>query len=147
MTTAPTYPAESREAECDAVRIEKLTVLPGRIACDVVVDTRRPYTDAAFAARLCERVPTIVRHSCISKQGAVFGDVISCTSLAHVLEHLVIDLQASYGKSSDTLYMGTTEWVDEGKGIAHVEVSFTDDLVALRSFRDAMLIINETVIE
>ena len=36
----------------------------------------------------------------------------------------------------DFAFVGTTEWLDEARGLARVEVNFTDDLVALRAFRD-----------
>ncbi len=60
------------------------------------------------------------------------------------------------GMSADTLgkrllpgtfaFVGTSEWLDEAHGLACVEVNFTDDLVALRAFRDAAHFLNAVVV-
>ena len=81
--------------------------------------------------------------------GDTFGAVMEATSLPHLLEHLVIDLQtqaAPPDASPDTAYVGITRWTDENAGRAHIEVRFTDDLVALRAFRDAARFLNEAVV-
>lgn len=41
--------------------------------------------------------------------------------------------------------VGTSEWVDERAGLARIDVSFADDQVALRAFRDAVTFLNETL--
>lgn len=41
--------------------------------------------------------------------------------------------------------VGTSEWVDERAGLARIDVSFADDQVALRAFRDAVAFLNETL--
>ena len=61
-----------------------------------------------------------------------------------------IDLQVAAEKSGTLsqsfTYVGTTQWLDEQRGLARVEVNFTDDLVALRAFKDALCAINEAVV-
>lgn len=47
---------------------------------------------------------------------------------------------------SDLEVIGFTQWVDEAAGTALIEVSFADDLVALRAFRDALAFLNEAMI-
>lgn len=129
------------------LRIESLTVQPGRIVCEVRIDPARRYTDSGLAADLLEKHPTLACHACVNGVGDVFGDVIGHTAVPHLLEHLVIDLQArSGGRLSDT-FVGTTEWVDEAQGRAVVQVSFADDLVALRAFRDAADKINAAMLQ
>lgn len=41
--------------------------------------------------------------------------------------------------------VGTSEWADERAGLARIDVSFADDQVALRAFRDAVAFLNETL--
>ncbi len=41
--------------------------------------------------------------------------------------------------------VGTSEWADERAGLARIDVSFSDDQVALRAFRDAVAFLNETL--
>ncbi len=40
----------------------------------------------------------------------------------------------------------TTEWTDEAAGRARIEVSFLDDLVALRAFRDAIAFLGDAMV-
>ena len=134
----------------DTLAIERLVVGAGRIGCDVVFAAQAPRTtDPVLAARVCASFPNLPRHACVNGAGDTFGAVMEATSLPHLLEHLVIDLQtqaAPPDASPDTAYVGITRWTDENAGRAHIEVSFTDDLVALRAFRDAARFLNEAVV-
>ena len=122
----------------------------GRIGCDVTLTAHAPRTtDPVLAARVRASFPNLPRHACVNGAGDTFGAVMEATSLPHLLEHLVIDLQtqaAPPDASPDTAYVGNTRWTDENAGRAHIEVSFTDDLVALRAFRDATRFLNEAVV-
>ena len=89
---------------------------------------------------------------------------MDCTPLPHLLEHLVVDLQvrAESGQwftlpgaaaeappsmwraqRSDRPIVGTSEWLDEAAGTARIDVSFADDLVALRAMRDSVAFLNK----
>ncbi len=146
--------AARRQADgaAPALVIERLTVRSGRIACDLVVlPGVSPYTTPRLIRRVLPACPSIARHACVNDEGDTFAAVMNSTSLPHLFEHVVIDLQARAASasglsSSDAVFVGTTEWTDEAAGKAHVEVSFTDDLVALRAFRDAARILNEAVV-
>ena len=122
----------------------------GRIGCDVALAAQAPRTTSPqIAARVCASFPNLPRHACVNGAGDTFGAVMEATSLPHLLEHLVIDLQtqaAPPDASPDTAYVGITRWTDENAGRAHIEVRFTDDLVALRAFRDAARFLNEAVV-
>ena len=150
----------------EVVRIERLTVRDGCIACEVTVLPGSPRDSTPeIAARLTRRFPTLARHACVNEHGDTFGACMDATPLPHVLEHLVIDLQvradeerarrmrpeaansaAAVDGVSASAYVGTSEWTDESAGRARVEVSFTDDLVALRAFRDAAAALNDAVV-
>ncbi len=82
----------------------------------------------------------------MNEEGDTFAAVMDHTSLPHLLEHLVIDMQAQAVSDANAVFVGTTEWIDEFAGRARIEVSFTDDLVALRAFRDAIAFLNNTVV-
>ena len=133
-----------------ADRVVALVVGAGRIGCDVTLTAHAPRTtDPVLAARVRASFPDLPRHACVNGAGDTFGAVMEATSLPHLLEHLVIDLQtqaAPPDASPDTAYVGITRWTDENAGRAHIEVSFTDDLVALRAFRDATRFLNEAVV-
>lgn len=136
--------------------LERLTVRADRVVCDVLLAPGSPrMTSPALMACVCQAYPNLPRHTCVNDAGDTFADVMNRTSIPHLLEHLVIDeqvrsasSQASSNASADVgpVFVGTTEWTDEFEGRARIEVSFTDDLVALRAFRDAARFLNETVV-
>ncbi len=130
------------------LHIESLTVRRDRIVCSVVVDAPNRNTTEAFAKKLLQKFPSLAHHACVNNVGDTFGCVIAHTSLAHVLEHLVIDLQVREAHASPhARYVGTTVCTNKMAGQYRVEVSFTDDLVALRAFRVASEEINSLVLE
>ncbi len=142
------YPGES------VVHIDRFTVRADRVVCELTLAPQTPhYVTPELMAQVRAAFPDIAQHCCVNERGDTFGAVMNHTSVPHVLEHLVISLQVrttansqgavvgaqdAVGANSDTVFVGTTEWVNEAQGRARIEVSFTDDLVALRAFRDAI---------
>lgn len=138
------------------VRIERLVVKADRVVCFASFpDPALRESTPKLAARLVARFPALPSHACVNEIGTTFGDVIDATPLPHVLEHLAIDGQvraeaegavagAPAGFAAPScVYVGTSEWVDEGAGTARIEVSFADDIVALRALGDAVDALNE----
>ena len=144
----------------EPLTIERMTVRAGRLICDVALASGAPRNiSPQLAARVRAAFPNLPRHACVNDEGDTFAAVMDHTSLPHLLEHLVIDAQAraavealdarpAFGAAPapGTVFVGTTEWTDEFAGKARVEVSFTDDLVALRAFRDAARFLNNVVV-
>lgn len=137
----------ARDATAPALSIERLTVRADRLVCDVAL---APGAPRRTTPQLMERVraahPHVPRHACVNDEGDTFAAVMDSTSLPHLLEHLVIDLQAQAASNRDAVFVGTTEWTDEHEGRARIEVSFIDDLIALRAFRDAIAFLNAEVV-
>ena len=76
-----------------------------------------------------------------------FGDVMRETSVPHLLEHIIIDEQVrDESTPPHAVLVGTTAWLDEREGRARIEVNFTDDLVALRALREAVVFVNEGMV-
>lgn len=128
--------------------VERFTVRADRLICDVVLAPDAPRTTTPdLAQRVCAAFPTLPQHACVNSAGNTFAAVMNHTSLPHLLEHLVIDFQTQAAPpDSTTVFVGTTEWTDEPAGRARIQVSFTDDLVALRAFRHALDFLNATVV-
>jgi hypothetical protein len=133
------------------LHVESIVVRRDRIVAVVRMDEGAPrFTSRALVDRILERFPDLPFHSCVNAKGPQFGDVMDHTSIPHVFEHLVIDLQADAytrsnagGVSGDSpLLTGVTKWVDREKGIAQIQVSFLDDLVALAAIREAVDFLN-----
>lgn len=124
--------------------IRRLLVKGDRIVARVQVDPTSAYSTQYLAEELVRTRPDLPEHACVNPFGDRFGDVISHTSLPHVLEHLVIDFQteASSADRPDYVFVGITKWIDKAHGIADIAVSYRDDLIALRAFRDAAVLLN-----
>lgn len=131
----------------DAVTIRAITVRTGRMIFEVAVpDERFRYSTPRLAAFVTGQYPDLPHHACVNDVGTAFGDVIESTSTPHLLEHVAISLQVRESPADDTLFIGTTEWVDEPAGIARIEIGFKNDLVALRTFNEATCFLNFAVL-
>lgn len=123
--------------------LESLRVQRDRVVAAVRVgDPDSAMTTPQLARQLVRIRPDLPIHSCVNGRGPTFGAVIEHTPLPHVLEHVVIDLQTASCADPDRVFTGVTRWIDRRAGKAQVEVSYADDLVCLRAFRDAVELLN-----
>lgn len=138
----------------EMIAIERLVVLPDRIEAHVrVSDGARCKTTPALASKVREAFPMLPFHACRNEKGPTFSAVIDDTSLPHLLEHLVIDIQTHDLAQKDledldpnkAVFAGTTQWSAEDDDVAIVRVSFLDDLIALDAFKKAIHFINTTL--
>ena len=128
--------------------IERLTVRADRVVCDVILAPGVPRrTTPELAARVRAAHPHVPRHACVNDEGDTFAAVMDHTSLPHLLEHLVIDFQTRAavrrGAGADA---GSAAAYADAAGRARIEVSFLDDLVALRAFRDAIAFLGDAMV-
>ena len=138
--------ASSQSCET-ALELLSLTVKADRVIARLRIN-QKPfrYMTPSRAKYLAEMYPTLAAHACVNRRGDTFDLVMEGTSVPHMLEHLVIELQTRASEDPDAVFVGTSEWEDELAGIARVQVSFTDDLQALRAFNDATQILNIAVL-
>ncbi len=135
------------EASNDPIRVRTVTVRTGRILFDIEVpDPAHRYSSPKLAAFVTTQYPNLLAHACVNGTGDVFGAVVETTSVPHILEHLAIDVQTRDAREADATFVGTTEWLDEEQGIARIEMSFRDDLHALRAFAEATRFLNTAVL-
>ena len=127
----------------DALVVESINLAKGRMCVRLRIQKEARFTDPRIAVKVMTRFPCVGLHSCKNDSGPHFADVIESTSTAHVLEHLMIDLQL--GDSATPMgsrLVGFTQWIDEDKGIAEIQVAFLNDMVALRALRDGVSFLN-----
>lgn len=131
----------------DPIRVRGITVRTGRIVYDITIpDERHRHTTPRLAAFAEGYFPDLPHHACVNEVGHAFGDVIENTSTAHLLEHLTISMQVRDKSVGMDAFLGTTEWTDELEGEARIELSFRDDLAALRAFNEAVRFLNIAVL-
>ena len=129
------------------IQINTITVRTGRLVCDVsIADERFRRTTPRLAAFAIESFPDLPHHACVNAEGNSFADVVEHTSTAHLLEHVAISLQTRTTDDASATFTGTTEWTDEATGQARIEISFRDDLEALRAFNEATRFVNTAVL-
>ena len=127
----------------EALVVESINIAKGKMCVRLRIQKEARFTDPRIAVKVMTRFPCVGLHSCKNDSGPHFADVIERTSTAHVLEHLMIDLQL--GDSATPMgsrLVGFTQWIDESKGIAEVQVAFLNDMVALRALRDGVSFLN-----
>lgn len=127
------------------IRLEKLRVSRDRITAHVQVfdeQTTNPYM-ISQALQFC---PHLLDHACVNDGGTRFGAVADHTDIPHLLEHLVIELQAYQEKDPQRTFVGVTRWECREEGRATVEVTYTDDLIALGAFKEAVRLLNEAIL-
>ncbi|MDO5329596.1 MAG: hypothetical protein Q4E88_05865 [Coriobacteriia bacterium] len=116
------------------IKVSKITFNKTRVVCIVECGGN---TDKELAARVLEKLPNLKLHPCKNNRGPKFIDVIESTSIAHLFEHIVIDLES---RSSNNITFGTTTRLSDNK--YKVELSYTDDIAMLKSINEATKLIN-----
>ena len=127
-----------------SISATKIVVQDGRLVCEVVVpDPARRYCTPRLANRVRTAFPDIVKHACVNGVSDRFVTVMDSTSVPHLLEHLMIDIQVHDDRvEADASFVGATEWLDESAGTALVQVSFADDLCALQALNKSLDFLN-----
>lgn len=125
--------------------IDSIAVQADRLVLRVSLAADAPrFMDASLAARLDAQRPSLKAHACVNDTGPTFGSVMSTTAIPHVLEHLILDEQVRADTAPDAVpFSGITIWLDEGAGLAHIEVSYFDDLTALEAVQTAAACLND----
>lgn len=136
-----------------AIAVERIVVKRDRLVCDVRVTPRASQTVTPRLARAVrQQFPQLEGHACVNEAGETFGAVLDRASLPHLLEHLAIQLQAEAWSAATTprsaapnAFVGVTEWTDRQQGTARIQLSFRDDVIALKALRDAVTFVNASL--
>lgn len=133
-----------KSALTKSISATKIVVQDGRLVCEVVIpDPARRYCMPRLASRVRTAFPDIVKHACVNGVSDKFVTVMDSTSVPHLLEHLMIDIQVHDDRAeADASFVGATEWLDESAGTALVQVSFTDDFCALQALNKSLDFLN-----
>ena len=77
------------------IELKSVVIRQDRIVVIVQVNPAHAYTSPELAKQILADFSDITAHACINSKGPTFSYVIEHTSIPHLLEHLIIDLQAS----------------------------------------------------
>lgn len=139
-----------------AIQIRHIRVREGRLDLEVAIALSQLHVSEACARRICALLPNLPHHLCVNKsaEGSHFGDEVVGTELAHLLEHVIIELQGQAYRGANPMpqFIGHTSWAEElavtrAQGIAlmRTTVTFADDLVALQAVKEAVTLVEWAV--
>ena len=130
----------------EPLTIEDVHIQPGKLTLRVRTASHARRTSDHLARLVVRDFPDLPQHSCVNPKGPAFASVIADTSVPHLLEHLIIDLQVQEEPpESQATFAGHTMWLDEAEGIASVTVSFRSDACALRAMAYACSYLNDAL--
>ncbi len=135
-----------------AIQIRHIRVREGRLDLEVAIALSQLHVSEACARRICALLPNLPHHLCVNKsaEGPHFGDEVVGTELAHLLEHVIIELQGQAYRGANPMpqFIGHTSWLEElavtrprGIALMRTTVTFVDDLVALQAVKEACLLV------
>ena len=84
----------------DLFNILKVTVGPKKLTARVLVNPGMPLMtseDVEATARVYYLAPAIAEHMCLGDAGSKFQDCMGHTELAHLLEHLTVEIMNETG--------------------------------------------------
>lgn len=131
------------------IEIQRIRVREGALDLEVVMPVDALHVTREQADRVLELLPNLAHHVCVNGAGnGSFGDELVGTELAHLLEHLIIELQGKATSQGGDL-TGHTSWLEElevtapqSYALMRTTVSFANDFVALGAMRCALEIID-----
>jgi hypothetical protein len=122
------------------VRITSVTVGPESVEAVVTFDSDEPLRTSSFPGlpeRALRVLPGLRGHRCDNGAGMTFPDEMADTEVAHLVEHVAVELMARSG--SPSTLAGRTEWDfrTDGRGVFRVRLDYDDDLVAIGALKEA----------
>ena len=131
--------AEDRRAMASLFNIMKITVDDTKACARVLVNPGMPLMtseDIEATARVYYLAPAIAQHACFGDAGEKFQDCMGDTELAHLLEHLTVEIMNETGLAGD-ISSGRTRSVAEDPRLFEIELSCPDDALTIGALSSA----------
>lgn len=128
----------------DLFNILKVTVGPKKLTARVLVNPGMPLMtseNVEATARVYYLAPAIADHLCLGDAGSKFQDCMGHTEMAHLLEHLSVEIMNETGLAGD-VSTGRTRGVDVDPRLFDVELSCPDDALAIGALSSATFMMN-----
>lgn len=124
------------------LQVTKVVVDPKTLTYTVEIEEDVPTTtaeDIEGTNRVYKLVPHIIDHVCVGFGAERFKDVMANTQIAHLLEHVVIELLARTGRTNTTSH-GRTRLVEER--VWETQIDCVDDTLTMAAVSSAVWMIN-----
>lgn len=126
------------------ISIKKVVVGPKNLTATVEFSAKAPRLtseDAEATERVLELLPGLSEHLCLGDADARFGLVAKDTEVAHLLEHVTVELLALTNLAGD-VSSGKTSLVDSHRGLYEIILACPDDVLVAASLSSAVWLFN-----
>lgn len=121
------------------IDIQKVDIGPRTLVARVRVAPGAPLgtdEDPEGTQRVLELLPELAGHLCLGDASESFGEVVEATELAHLLEHVSVELMAESGLAGD-ISAGRTRALADDPRAFEVEIDCPDDVLAAGALSSA----------
>lgn len=121
--------------------IRKVTIGPSNLVAEVEVAPNAPLMtsdDPQGTALVAELIPELGDHLCLGDSSSRFGDVIASTELAHLLEHVTVELLARTDLAGD---VSSGRTVGVGERLYEITLACPDDVLVAGALSSAVWIL------
>ncbi len=126
------------------ISIKKVVVGPKNLTATVEFSAKAPRLtseNAEATERVLELLPGLSNHLCLGDADARFGLVAKDTEVAHLLEHMTVELLALTSLAGDVA-SGKTSLVDSRRGLYEIILACPDDVLVAASLSSAVWLLN-----
>lgn len=126
------------------ISIKKVVVGPKNLTATVEFSAKAPRLtseNAEATERVLELLPGLSEHLCLGDADARFGLVANDTEVAHLLEHVTVELLALTNLAGDVA-SGKTSLVDSRRGLYEIILACPDDVLVASSLSSAVWLLN-----
>lgn len=126
------------------ISIKKVVVGPKNLTATVEFSAKAPRLtseNAEATERVLELLPGLLEHLCLGDADARFGLVAKDTEVAHLLEHVTVELLALTNLAGD-VSSGKTSLVDSRRGLYEIILACPDDVLVAASLSSAVWLLN-----
>ena len=126
------------------ISIKKVVVGPKNLTATVEFSAKAPRLtseNAEATERVLELLPGLSDHLCLGDADARFGLVANDTEVAHLLEHVTVELLALTNLAGD-MSSGKTSLVDSRRGLYEIILACPDDVLVAASLSSAVWLLN-----
>ena len=126
------------------ISIKKVVVGPKNLTATVEFSAKAPRLtseNAEATERVLGLLPGLSNHLCLGDADARFGLVANDTEVAHLLEHVTVELLALTNLAGD-VSSGKTSLVDSLRGLYEIILACPDDVLVAASLSSAVWLLN-----
>ena len=126
------------------ISIKKVVVGPKNLTATVELSAKAPRLtseNAEATERVLELLPGLSEHLCLGDADARFGLVAKDTEVAHLLEHVTVELLTLTNLAGD-VSSGKTSLVDSRRGLYEIILACPDDVLVAASLSSAVWLLN-----